>query len=58
MTLTLPALLKSRNIYLQLAGKAKLEVYEKACGEGGAEEMPIRFFIRQDSAPMSVYWAP
>lgn len=57
MTLTLPALLDSRQIYLHLSGKEKRDVYEKALGGDSIEEMPIRAVIDQDKVPVDVYWA-
>lgn len=57
MTLTLPALLDSRQIYLHLSGKEKRNVYERALGGDSAEEMPIRAVLGQDTVPVDVYWA-
>jgi 6-phosphogluconolactonase len=58
MTLTLPALLNSREIILHICGEEKSKVYEKAIAEGSLEEMPIRFVLRQEKVPVKVYWAP
>lgn len=58
MTLTLPALLHSRQIILHLVGAGKREVYEKALGEGPVAEMPIRAVLLQAIAPVTVFWAP
>ncbi|MBL7226122.1 MAG: 6-phosphogluconolactonase [Desulfobacteraceae bacterium] len=57
MTLTLPALLDSRQIYLHLSGKKKRDVYERALGGDSVEEMPIRAVLGQDKVPVDVYWA-
>jgi len=57
MTLTLPALLDSRQIYLHLSGKEKRDVYERAMGGNSVEEMPIRAVLHQDKVPVDVYWA-
>ena len=57
MTLTLPALLDSRQIYLHLSGKDKREVYERALGGDSIEEMPVRAVLDQDKVPVDVYWA-
>jgi len=57
MTLTLPAMLDSRKIYLHLSGKEKRAVYEKALGGNSIEEMPIRAVLDQDKVPVDVYWA-
>ena len=56
MTLTLPALLDSRQIFLQLSGKEKHDVYERALGSDSLEEMPIRAVLYQDKVPVDVYW--
>lgn len=57
MTLTLPALLDSRQIYLHLSGKEKRDVYERALEGNSIEEMPIRAFLHQDKVPVDVYWS-
>jgi len=58
MTLTLPALLHSRQIILHFVGAGKREVYEKAMASGPVEEMPIRAVLGQTTAPVTVFWAP
>ncbi len=58
MTLTLPAILDSRQIFLHITGEDKKKVLKKATTEGPIEEMPIRFVLRQKSTPLSIYWAP
>jgi len=58
MTLTLPAILDSRQIFLHITGEDKKKVLEKATTEGQIEEMPIRLVLRQKSTPLSIYWAP
>ncbi len=58
MTLTLPAILDSRQIFLHITGEDKKKVLEEATTEGPIEEMPIRFVLRQKSTPLSIYWAP
>jgi len=58
MSLTLPAILDSRHIFLHITGREKKAVLEKAMADGPAEEMPIRFVLRQQRVPLSVYWAP
>ena len=58
MTLTLPAILDSREILLHITGQEKKAVLEKAQQPGPAEEMPIRFVLRQRETPVAVYWAP
>lgn len=58
MTLTLPALLNSKEIIVHITGKEKREVYEQAGNEGPLEDMPIRFILRQKEVPVNVYWCP
>ena len=57
MTLTLPALLDSRQIYLHLSGQEKRDVYERALESDSVEKMPIRAVLHQDKVPVDVYWA-
>jgi len=56
LTLTLPALLDARNLYVLFAGPAKRRVYELACGDGPVEEMPIRGVLRGASVPVDAYY--
>ena len=56
MTLTLPALLDSRQIYLHLSGEEKRDVYERALGGDSVEKMPIRAVLNQDKVAVDVYW--
>lgn len=58
MTLTLPRLLASRQIFLHLCGESKTPVLEQAMGEGATEDMPVRSILRQDATPVDTYWAP
>ncbi len=58
MSLTLPVILASRQLFLHLTGEEKKEVLAKAQADGATEEMPIRFILRQEATPLSVYWAP
>lgn len=57
MTLTLPAILNAEGIILHLTGSEKKEVLAKAQEAGPAEEMPVRFVLRQEETPVVVYWA-
>lgn len=56
MTLTLPAILSSQEIILHIAGQEKKVVLAKAQEAGPAEEMPVRFVLRQQERPVTVYW--
>ncbi len=58
MSLTLPVILASRQIFLHIVGQEKREVLDKAMTDGPIEEMPIRFVLKQPATPLSVYWAP
>lgn len=58
MSLTLPVILASKQLFLHITGKEKKEVLAKTQADGASEEMPIRFVLRQQSTPLSVYWAP
>ncbi len=58
MSLTLPVILDSRHLFLHIVGEDKKNVLETAMAEGLVEEMPIRFVLRQQSTPLSIYWAP
>jgi 6-phosphogluconolactonase len=58
MTLTLPAILDSRQIFLHITGQEKKDVLQNAQAEGPVEEMPIRYILRQQTTPVAVYWAP
>ena len=56
MTLTLPALLRSRRICFHLTGKEKRDVYERALAGDSVEKMPVRAVLGQDLVPVDVYW--
>ncbi|HIP39850.1 MAG TPA: 6-phosphogluconolactonase [Desulfocapsa sulfexigens] len=59
MTLTLPAILESRKIFLHITGQGKKDVLDKALADGAAADMPIRFILRRTGhkLPVSVFWA-
>ena len=58
MTLTLPALLNSRNRLLLITGEGKRQALASASAEGPAEEMPVRAFLSREGAGFEVVWAP
>jgi 6-phosphogluconolactonase len=58
MTLTLPALLNSRHIFVHILGEKKRQVYKKAIAGESPEEMPIRAILGQKRVPVTVWWAP
>ena len=58
MTLTLRAILDSCQVFLLITGQKKFDVLQKALQDGPADEMPIRYILRQRQTPLTVYWAP
>ena len=58
MTLTLPAILDCRQIFLHITGKKKYDVLQQASAKGPSEKMPIRFILRQQTTPVTVFWSP
>ena len=58
MTLTLPAILDSRQIFLHITGQDKKDILRQAQADGASEEMPIRFILRQQTTPVTALWAP
>jgi len=58
MTLTLPAILDAGQIFLHITGQDKWQVLQQAFQEGPAQEMPVRFILRQQTTPVTVWWAP
>lgn len=56
MSLTLPALLNSRKIFLHLTGEAKKEVLQNAIDGQNESEMPIRAVLNR--ADVELVWAP
>jgi 6-phosphogluconolactonase len=58
MSLTLPAILSTLQIFLHITGENKRKVYEKAVAGGPVQEMPIRSILRQKKIPVTVFWAP
>ncbi|MFT4938482.1 MAG: 6-phosphogluconolactonase [Paraglaciecola sp.] len=56
MSLTLPALLNSKNIFLHLTGDSKKQVLEQVIAGDDEAAMPIRAVI--NNAPVELIWAP
>lgn len=56
ITLTLPALLNSRHIYLHVVGDSKRDVYQRAIQGTDVNEMPIRAVLQQTRTPVDIYW--
>ena len=58
MTLTLPAILAANRIFLLIVGAEKLKILKQALATGLPEAMPIRFILRQEQVPVTIYHAP
>lgn len=58
LSLSLPALLQSRQMILLLKGASKWAVYQDALNDGPVLEAPVRGILHQDQVPVAVYWAP
>lgn len=56
MSLTLPALLNSKNIFLHLTGESKKQVLETVLADNDEMAMPIRAVI--NNAEVKLMWAP
>lgn len=55
MTMSANRLLASRNRFLHLKGKDKLETLKNAVLENDVKAMPIRLFLKH---PLTIYWSP
>ncbi|MBN9311070.1 6-phosphogluconolactonase, partial [Devosia sp.] len=58
VTLSRKRLLETRSLYLHIEGEGKVEVLEKALGDGPVEDMPIRAVLRQTQTPLNIFWSP
>jgi len=58
MSLSLHALLQSRELVLMISGETKRRLLERALAEGPVEDLPARAILRQAVVPVSVFWAP
>ncbi|WP_243317631.1 6-phosphogluconolactonase [Geothrix paludis] len=58
LSLSLRALLDTRDLVLMISGPAKRRVLERALEEGPVEDLPVRAILRQTAVPVSVCWAP
>ncbi len=54
ITLTLPAVLNSRNIIIHITGNEKRAVLEEALDAG----FPIAAILEQTTTPVTIWWAP
>jgi len=55
ISLTLPALLDARAIFLLIAGDAKREVIRRA---RAGEDLPVARLLSQSKAPVRIFWSP
>lgn len=58
VSLTLPRLLKSRQIIVHITGEEKKAVLDRASELKDVRELPIAAILQQQKAPVSIYWAP
>ena len=58
ITLTLPALLRARHIFLHCTGRDKKEVLRQAMAPGPVAAMPVRAILGQQHVPVHIYWSP
>ena len=57
ITLTLPALLQTRNLYMHIEGQLKRKLLANARMDiGEAERYPVRAVLIQRQVPVAVYW--
>lgn len=57
ITLTLPTILNSKNIYLHLVGESKMNVLEQAEKGNDVNEMPVRAILQQDKVNITGFWS-
>lgn len=58
VTLTLPHLLRARELYLHIEGEEKVKTLDKAEADGPVDDMPVRAILRQTQTPLTIYWCP
>ena len=56
ITLTLPTILDSQNIYLHLVGESKMQVLEQAEKGDDINQMPIRAILQQNKVNAIGFW--
>lgn len=56
ITLTLPTILDSQNIYLHLVGESKMQVLEQAEKGEDINQMPIRAILQQNKVNVIGFW--
>ena len=58
MTLTLAEILAAKQIFLHIVGPEKQKALNQALAAGPPDAMPIRFILRQEQVPVTIYHAP
>ena len=58
MTLSLAAVLRSRQLYLHITGERKFAVLERALAGSDRRELPIRAVFGREDSPLEVFYAP
>jgi 6-phosphogluconolactonase len=59
ITLSLPALLDTRALYLLLCGEGKRSLLASVGQDAeAAKGYPVRCVVQQDAVPLAVYWSP
>ena len=57
MSMTLPRLLRSKQIIIHLCGEGKKRVLDQVNSGHDSFELPIRAVLQQSHTPVSVYWS-
>jgi len=55
ISMTLAALLQTRQLILAISGPQKRQIYEQAA-RAATSEFPVSYVLDQDKAPIDVYW--
>ena len=59
ITLTLPTLLQTRQLFLHIEGEDKRQVLAQArSGQGEGAHYPVRAVLERSPVPVAVYWCP
>lgn len=58
MSLSFPALLRTRLLLLVFQGDHKRSLLERGLLPGAADGLPVRALLQQQATPLEVYWAP
>ena len=58
ITMTLPIIASAKNLFLHIEGEEKRKIFEEACQDGPANDVPIRHVLRHPDIKLQVYWAP